>query len=155
MDYHAYLLPVSFTLCLEFLPGFYCTKDKVSHAGDDTNAVYCTEDRWGTQSSTAPITTDSTSLLSFSSSQLFFPSFFPRQGKTWDSHHTRVGSWETAWMILYQSWFPPSVPLEVTQPSHHMRSFMGSHQQKCGGSQFSLTDLLATEVLSFEMWSLN
>lgn len=33
---------------------------------------------------------------------------------------------------------------------------MNSHQQKCGGSQFSLSDLLqATEVLSFEMWSVN
>lgn len=48
-----------------------------------------------------------------------------------------------------------SLPLEVRQFPQHMRSFMDSHQQKCGDSCFSLTDLLATEVLSLEMWFVN
>lgn len=62
-------LPVSFKLCSEFLKHI-SVEDKASHPGDDTNAACCTEDNKGTWSSTAPIVTDSASLLAFSSAQL-------------------------------------------------------------------------------------
>lgn len=62
-------LPVSFKLCSEFLK-HTSVEDKASHPGDDTNAACCTEDSKGTWSSTAPIVTDSASLLAFSSAQL-------------------------------------------------------------------------------------
>lgn len=63
-------LSVSFKLCSEFLT-HTSIEDKASHPGDDTNTVCCTEENWGTQSSTAQSSTDSASLLVFSSAQLF------------------------------------------------------------------------------------
>lgn len=42
----------------------------ISHPGDDTNTICCTEENWRTPSSTASIITDSAFLLLFSSAQL-------------------------------------------------------------------------------------
>lgn len=146
-------LPVSFKLCSEF---FRHTLLRIKHLTQEmTLRLYAVQKTTGEQDQ-ALHPSSLTVLLSQLSHLLSSSKHLPktREDLGYPSHQDQIqgDSMDDIVPALVSS---ISLPLEVRQSPQHMRSFMDSHQQKCGGSQFSLTDLLATEVLSLEMWFVN